>query len=83
MRGFFYNDAHWHSGRVIIKNKLNRISTVVDCFYIRMNIELVPHYTSLASAKENAAFFTAEARGLSAIAATFTIGTPHIRCTGN
>ena len=35
-----------------------------------------------ANAKENAAFFTAEATGLSAIAATGAIGTPHILCTG-
>ncbi|MBQ9207762.1 MAG: fructosamine kinase family protein [Treponema sp.] len=35
-----------------------------------------------ANAKENAAFFTAEATGLSAIAATGAIGTPRILCTG-
>ena len=35
-----------------------------------------------ANAKENAAFFTAEAAGLSAIAVTGAIGTPHILCTG-
>ena len=35
-----------------------------------------------ANAKENAAFFTAEAAGLSAIAATGAIGTPQILCTG-
>ena len=35
-----------------------------------------------ANAKENAAFFTAEAAGLSAIAATGAIGTPKVLCTG-
>ena len=35
-----------------------------------------------ANAKENAAFFTAEAAGLSAIASTNSIGTPKILCTG-
>ncbi|WP_294428658.1 fructosamine kinase family protein [uncultured Treponema sp.] len=35
-----------------------------------------------ANAKENAAFFTAEAKGLSAIAETKTIATPKILCTG-
>ncbi len=35
-----------------------------------------------ANAKENAGFFTAEAAGLSAIAATGAIGTPQILCTG-
>ena len=35
-----------------------------------------------ANAKENAAFFTAEAACLSAIAETGTIGTPHLLCTG-
>ena len=35
-----------------------------------------------ANAKENAAFFTAEATGLSAIATTGAIGTPRILCTG-
>ena len=35
-----------------------------------------------ANAKENAAFFTAEAAGLSAIAETGAIGTPRILCTG-
>jgi len=35
-----------------------------------------------ANAKENAAFFTAEAAGLSAIAETECIGTPKILCTG-
>ena len=35
-----------------------------------------------ANAKENSAFFTAEAAGLSAIAATGAIGTPRILCTG-
>ncbi len=34
------------------------------------------------NAKENAAFFTAEAACLSAIAETGTIGTPHLLCTG-
>ena len=35
-----------------------------------------------ANAKHNAAFFTAEAAGLTAIANTKTIGTPEILCTG-
>ena len=35
-----------------------------------------------ANAKQNAAFFTAEAAGLCAIASTGTIGTPEILCTG-
>ena len=35
-----------------------------------------------ANAKENAAFFTAEAACLSAIAETGAIGTPHLLCTG-
>ena len=35
-----------------------------------------------ANAKQNAAFFTAEAAGLTAIANTKTIGTPEILCTG-
>ena len=35
-----------------------------------------------ANAKQNAAFFTAEAAGLTAIAKTCTIGTPEILCTG-
>ena len=35
-----------------------------------------------ANAKENAAFFTAEAAGLSAIAATKAIASPRILCTG-
>ena len=35
-----------------------------------------------ANAKENAAFFTAEAAGLSAIAETECIGTPRTLCTG-
>ena len=35
-----------------------------------------------ANAKSNAAFFTAEAAGLQAIAATNTIGTPKILCAG-
>lgn len=35
-----------------------------------------------ANDRENAAFFTAEAAGLSAIAGTGTIGTPEILCTG-
>ncbi len=35
-----------------------------------------------ANAKQNAAFFTAEAAGLSAIAATGAVGTPEVLCTG-
>ena len=35
-----------------------------------------------ANAKQNAAFFTAEAAGLTAIASTKSIGTPEILCTG-
>ena len=35
-----------------------------------------------ANAKSNAAFFTAEAAGLQAIASTLVIGTPKILCTG-
>lgn len=35
-----------------------------------------------SNSKENASFFTAEAIGLSAIAQTNAIGTPHIICTG-
>ena len=40
------------------------------------------HVFMKANAKSNAAFFTAEAAGLQAIAATQTIGTPKILCTG-
>ena len=40
------------------------------------------HIFMKANAKSNAAFFTAEAAGLQAIAATQTIGTPKILCTG-
>ena len=40
------------------------------------------HIFMKANAKQNAAFFTAEAAGLSAIAKTGTIGTPEILCTG-
>ncbi len=40
------------------------------------------HIFMKANAKINAAFFTAEAAGLQAIAATHTIGTPGILCTG-
>ncbi|MBO4639956.1 MAG: fructosamine kinase family protein [Treponema sp.] len=40
------------------------------------------HIFMKANAKQNAAFFTAEAAGLSAIAATGAIGTPEILCTG-
>ncbi len=40
------------------------------------------HIFMKANAKSNAAFFTAEAAGLQAIAATHTIGTPKILCTG-
>lgn len=40
------------------------------------------HIFMKANAKSNAAFFTAEAAGLQAIAATNTIGTPKILCTG-
>ena len=40
------------------------------------------HVFMKANAKDNAAFFTAEAAGLQAIAATNTIGTPKILCTG-
>ena len=35
-----------------------------------------------ANAKQNAAFFTAEAAGLTAIEKTGAIGTPEILCTG-
>ena len=40
------------------------------------------HIFMKANAKTNAAFFTAEAAGLQAIADTHTIGTPRILCTG-
>lgn len=40
------------------------------------------HIFMKANAKENAAFFTAEAAGLSAIESTHTIKTPEILCTG-
>ena len=40
------------------------------------------HIFMKANAKENASFFIAEAEGLSAIASTGTIDTPHILCTG-
>ena len=40
------------------------------------------HIFMKANAKSNAAFFTAEAAGLQAIAATHTIETPKILCTG-
>ena len=40
------------------------------------------HIFMKANAKSNAAFFTAEAAGLQAIAATQAIGTPKILCTG-
>lgn len=40
------------------------------------------HIFMKANAKENAAFFTAEAAGLGAIARTGAIGTPKILCTG-
>ena len=40
------------------------------------------HIFMKANAKSNADFFTAEAAGLQAIAATKTIGTPRILCTG-
>ena len=40
------------------------------------------HIFMKANAKSNASFFTAEAAGLQAIAATKTIGTPKILCTG-
>ena len=35
-----------------------------------------------ANARQNVAFFTAEAAGIAAIASTGAIGTPHILCTG-
>ena len=40
------------------------------------------HVFMKANAKTNAAFFTAEAAGLTAIAQTKAIGTPEILCTG-
>ena len=40
------------------------------------------HIFMKANAKDNAAFFTAEAAGLQAIADTHTIGTPRILCCG-
>ena len=40
------------------------------------------HIFMKANAKDNAAFFTAEAAGLQAIADTHTIATPRILCTG-
>lgn len=40
------------------------------------------HIFMKANAKQNAAFFTAEAAGLTAIAKTGAIGTPEILCTG-
>ena len=40
------------------------------------------HVFMKANAKDNAAFFTAEAAGLTAIAKTKAIGTPEILCTG-
>ena len=40
------------------------------------------HIFMKANAKQNAAFFTAEAAGLSAIEKTRAIGTPEILCTG-
>lgn len=40
------------------------------------------HIFMKANAKENAAFFTAEAAGISAIESTHTIKTPEILCTG-
>lgn len=40
------------------------------------------HIFMKSNTKENASFFAAEAIGLSAIAQTKTIGTPHIICTG-
>ena len=69
-------------GKTIAINRTDRVSGGDINKAYALSLNNGKHIFMKANAKQNAAFFTAEAAGLCAIASTGTIGTPEILCTG-